>query len=322
MRPLLTLFFDTEDPYNEHADDAAKAIAEAFSAEGVRGTFCVTGEKCRKLLGRGRHDVIAALESHALGLHTNTHSIHPTTMELLESRDWEEGCRAALAAERPGLEAFERAFGRKPCCWAGAGYTWGPQITAALPELGIPSYVYSLTQEPGMRVHRFLGQFAFPIHHSVYEPNWFAADGVRQALEAVENALAHPWTGVLCGHPTRLRYTDYWDKPFYAGVTPEEYQGPPPRSAEDFDETLERLRWFVQEIGKQSRIVGLDEVLEMPWTFTPATPDEQAEAARLTTERIQRVAQLWPVHKPDLDTSLIERLTIERLDTIEIGALP
>src|SRR5258708_770577 len=145
----VSVFMDVEDPINPLADDAALDLALLFTEIGVRGSFCLTGEKCRTILARGRTDVIEAFRPHCLGLHTNTHSYHPTTMELLADAAFDEGCLFALAAESMGYRSFVEAFKRKPAFWGGAGNTWSPEITEALKRLGIPAYSYALTELPG-----------------------------------------------------------------------------------------------------------------------------------------------------------------------------
>src|SRR5690242_8915370 len=77
------LWFDTEDYLLPADDDAAKRLAELLSAREIRGTFKVVGEKARVLERRGRTDVIAALQKHAIGFHANYHSVHPTPTEYL-----------------------------------------------------------------------------------------------------------------------------------------------------------------------------------------------------------------------------------------------
>ena len=148
MKKCISLFMDVEDPINPLADDAALEVAKLFTSCGVRGSFCLTGEKCRTLAARGRTDVARALLPHALGLHTDTHSFHPTTMELLETVSYAEGCELALQSESKGFDAFRRLFGRPPCFWGGAGNTWSPEITFALGQLGVRAYAYALTAVP------------------------------------------------------------------------------------------------------------------------------------------------------------------------------
>src|SRR5215212_314239 len=77
------LWFDTEDYVDPASDDAALRIATDLSNLGVRATFKVVGEKARVLEARKRTDVIRALSRHAIGYHSNYHSIHPTPAEYL-----------------------------------------------------------------------------------------------------------------------------------------------------------------------------------------------------------------------------------------------
>src|SRR5690349_22823709 len=79
----VVLWFDTEDYIEPASDDAALRIAKDLTALGVRATFKVVGEKARVLESRGRTDVIAALSKHAIGYHSNWHSVHPTPAEYL-----------------------------------------------------------------------------------------------------------------------------------------------------------------------------------------------------------------------------------------------
>jgi len=219
----VSLFMDVEDPINPLADDAALDFPLIFSEAGVRGSFCLTGEKCRTLAARGRTDVAEAYRPHSLGLHTNTHSFHPSTMELLAELEWEEGCEAAFNSERQGFDAFQGFVGRTPEFWGGGGNTWSPEISDAMKRLGIPAYVYALTQFPNQAVHKFNGVFALPQAFSISELDWQddarARDAADRVLRAVE-ALDQAWIGLFVGHPTKFRHTDWWDIPYYGGRTP------------------------------------------------------------------------------------------------------
>src|SRR4026207_1435369 len=77
----VVLWFDTEDYIEPAADGAAWRVANDLTAEGVRATFKVVGEKARALESRGRRDVIQALSKHSIGYHSNWHSVHPAPAE-------------------------------------------------------------------------------------------------------------------------------------------------------------------------------------------------------------------------------------------------
>jgi hypothetical protein len=207
----VSVFMDVEDPINPLADDAALDIARLFMEAGVRGSFCLTGDKCRSLLERGRRDVLEAYQPHCLGLHTNGHSRHPTTMELLADVGYEEGCRLAYEDQRQGFEAFQAAFERTPAFWGGAGNTWSAEITEAIRRLGIGAYSYALTTVGHDKVHRFNGAFALPQAIAISEDTWaddaLAFAAVDKALDRVANDT-NPWLGIFVGHPTRLRHVD------------------------------------------------------------------------------------------------------------------
>src|ERR1043165_5950696 len=79
----VVLWFEREDYLEPSSDDAALRIAGDLTAEGVQATFKVVGEKARVLEKRGRRDVIQALSRHAIGYHSNWHSVHPTPAEYL-----------------------------------------------------------------------------------------------------------------------------------------------------------------------------------------------------------------------------------------------
>ena len=95
----VALWFDTEDYLDPTADDAALRIANDLTAEGVRGTFKVVGERARVLESRGRRDVIQALSRHDIGYHSNWHSVHPTPSEYLVKLGYLEGAENSSAGK-------------------------------------------------------------------------------------------------------------------------------------------------------------------------------------------------------------------------------
>ncbi|MFI5387137.1 MAG: hypothetical protein ACHQ50_13580 [Fimbriimonadales bacterium] len=324
----VSLFMDVEDPINPRADDAALDLAVLFSEAGIRGSFCLTGEKCRTLVARRRTDVIEAFRPHCLGLHTDTHSFHPTTMELLADVSFEEGCEAAFATESRGYEAFIAAFGRPPAFWGGAGNTWAPEITDALKRLGIPAYSYALTQLPDEPVHRFNGVIALPQHLSISEGDWADDDRAEVRSTHVIADVTHrlspgtrhpaPWLGIFVGHPTKLRYKEFWDSPYAAGRTP-----PGPEFVEELpEETYERsksnLRQFMDRLRPIVDIMGVDEALALPWSFRPPS-EAEASYFREHTSRNLRSATGWPIHRPGLSAELIVEKTLNLLPTLEIA---
>jgi hypothetical protein len=321
MARYLSVFFDVEDPFNELADDAAIDLTKICTSLGIRGSFCITGEKCRVLKRRGRVDVFEALAPHAMGYHTNTHSVHPTTMELLEYCGWDDGCAAIYDAERPGVDAFYEAFGRSPVCWGGAGFTWGPQVAGVLDRLEIPSYVYSRTVVPGMVPHRFVDRLAMPHHGFVLEEE--LESGAKTRLAYFRSKIqfqmtSSPWLGFFAGHPTRMRYKEFWDRCYHGGVNPTRIEPVTPKSPELYQRCLANLKWILGKLAKEYTIIGIDEAVSMAWQFEPLPASQLCIAEEKTIQRLER-ARKWPVHKPDLNIDSIKRETLLRLPLTQIA---
>src|SRR5579862_1268267 len=87
----VVLWFDTEDYLSPADDDASLHLARFLTAEGIRATFKIVGEKARVLERRGRTDTIEALKKHEIGFHSNYHSPHPTPSQYLSGLGWDEG---------------------------------------------------------------------------------------------------------------------------------------------------------------------------------------------------------------------------------------
>src|SRR5690242_5863181 len=252
-----TLLMDVEDLITPESDDAARTCCEILSQENVAATICVVGEKARLLEQRGRGDVIAALDQHDIGVHTHLHSVHPTVLEYLEGKGWEDGIEEAIQREEPRVRAIQRVFGVTPSCWGGPGNTWGPQINAALAKLGVPAVVYAHTASPDDNPHRFAGQLAYPESRS-FNDEWYA-DETR--TRTCVTRLCHDlradarqgvlWRQVFLGHPTRLLHEEFWDGPnFSAGANPPLTSCVSPRrkSAIDYDRVLVNFRRVVRAL--------------------------------------------------------------------------
>jgi hypothetical protein len=314
---LVSVFMDVEDPVNPLADDAALDFATIFAEAGIRGSFCVTGDKCRTLLHRGRRDVIGALSEHCLGLHTDTHSVHPTTMELLEDLEYLAGCEAAAAVESKGASAFQEAFNRRPAFWGGAGNTWSPEIPEALNKIGIPAYAYALTELPDKQLHSFNGSLALPQNVSVSEDSLTGGpDAIQATLDKIE-CVAAPWAGVFVGHPTRYRFPDYWDYSYYHGRNPAEPCILEPVDNERYEQSKQRMRELVTWIARRFKVVSVDELVEMPMKFRSPTPEESAYFRVATSTNINGAAR-WPIHRPGLDPANIVSKTMALTETLKV----
>ncbi len=135
------LWFDTEDYLLPASDDAALHLADFLTAEGIRATFKVVGEKARTLERRKRDDVIAALKKHEIGFHSNWHSVQPSPAMYLSQLGWDEGVREFDRREGPGRADVERIFGQAPTCYGQPGSSWGPQSYGAMSKWGMEVYL-------------------------------------------------------------------------------------------------------------------------------------------------------------------------------------
>lgn len=131
--------FDTEDFEND-TDDAILYWTGLMGKYGIKGCFCIVGEKARTLLDRNRRDAIQALSKHEIDYHSNYHSVHPTHAEVLENTDWPDGVDRIIQQEMGGLLDVERIFGSRPIAYCKPGSSWGPQVVHAMRLMGLPVF--------------------------------------------------------------------------------------------------------------------------------------------------------------------------------------
>jgi len=145
-----TLKFDTEDIYyppEYRIDDIPGWLAEIMTDVGVRGTFCVFGEKARTLKQRGRTDVLEALARHDLASHQQG-NCRPLIPEILEDAGWADGVQAMRKYEDQVAADFRDAFGTDPVGLSRHNIYWAPQHVAVGGERGI-AYMSGLLGSPG-----------------------------------------------------------------------------------------------------------------------------------------------------------------------------
>ena len=297
----ITLLFDAEDLVDPRSDDATLRIAQIFAEEGAPSTFMVVGEKARLWEQRDRRDIVAALQPHDIGLHTNRHSIHPTVAEYLEGKSWDRGIEEVLAQERPGVQDLLRIFGRMPSCWGRGGSTWGPQVAPALRLMNVPAMMYSFTHlgEPRHRLHYFCGVLSYYWDFGGFD----AAFSDDQAFEAAwSEAVEHigqcvldgvEWLGLFVCHPTTVRATVFWDRlNFYQCVNtpPEQWRLPEYRSDAEWEVAQRNLRRLASQVGRIPGVTirtvhAVNQLATKPPTMVPV--DElarMAQAAALSQE--------------------------------------
>jgi hypothetical protein len=257
----VVLWFDTEDYIEPASDDAALRIANDLSAEGVRATFKVVGEKARVLEKRGRRDVIQALSRHAIGYHSNWHSVHPTPAEYLLHLGYLEGAEEFERREGPGVADVKRIFGKQPVCYGQPGNSWGPQSNLALRRLGIPVYLDE-GQQVGVNEQPFWYGgllYVFQMGRNQFRAQLNVGAEDPAAYQRFDETAAHLASGnggviSIYYHPNEFVTTEFWDGVNFArGANPDRdaWVKPRRRTTEDSERCYGVLRSFVHHMRTQ-----------------------------------------------------------------------
>jgi hypothetical protein len=230
------LWFDTEDYLLPASDDAALRVADFLTAQGIRGTFKVVGEKARTLERRKRTDVIAALKKHEIGFHANYHSVHPTPAEYLATLGWDEGVAEFDRREGPGRADVERIFGVAPTCYGQPGSSWGSQSYGAMRKWGMPVYL-----DAGRHVDLNAGPCYYAGILNLYRLEHTIRADLKDAklLDKAKERFVEARTKLLAQgggvvstvyHPCEFAHKKFWDGVnFEKGANPprDEWKAPP-----------------------------------------------------------------------------------------------
>jgi hypothetical protein len=277
----VVLWFDTEDYIEPKADDAVLQLATDLTGLNVRATFKVVGERARVLELRHRTDVIRALSRHAIGFHSNWHSIHPAPAEYLRRFGYLEGAAEFERREEPGVADIQRIFGVKPVCYGQPGSSWGPQSNLALRNMGIPVYLdegeqVGLNEQPfwygGMLYVFHMGQNNFRAELNVGEED----TGANKLFDQAVSRLSSGNGGVISiyYHPTEFVTTEFWDAVNFAhGAMParENWRRPQLRTPQDVQRCFHVFHAFVQHM-KQTPGVSFVTAQDLPQLYADATP--------------------------------------------------
>ena len=257
----VTLWFDTEDYILPQSDDAAKRLADTLTNLGVKATFKMVGEKARVLEQRGRKDVIAALQKHDIGYHTDWHSRPPTVSEYLQNSDWGDGVAEFLRREKSGATDVKRIFGATPVCYGQPGGAWAPQAYPALRALGIRMYLdeadhVGLDDQPfyygGMLNVFNLGSAVTRMELNGPENLARARDQFRKACETIR--ARGGGTISIYYHPCEFVHAQFWDAAnFSHGNNPprSEWKLPPTKPADQVEKGFSDFEQYIRSIRDQ-----------------------------------------------------------------------
>lgn len=286
----VVLWFDTEDYVDPAADEAVLRIATDLTDSQVRATFKVVGEKARVLEARGRTDVIRALAHHAIGYHSNFHSIQPVQALYLRRMGMLEGAEEFQRRELPGVLDIRRIFGVTPICYGQPGSSWAPQTHTALRHLGIPVYL-----DDGVQVGLNEQPFWYGGLLNVYHMGSYSIrpdldhegenEGIYRHLAEAANHLSGSGGGVISTyfHPTEFANTEFWDAVnFREGAVRERgaWQNPHPRTHEESERCYRILKNYVDTVKKlpDAHFVTAQDLLQLYRGPIPPKIDRQTAA--------------------------------------------
>jgi hypothetical protein len=235
-------------------------LADIMTEEGVTGTFFVIGEKARSLEERGRKDVIQAMARHDIGSHTDLGSIHPTISEMLENAGWDEGVAQMHRQETRGFKELERIFCKTATTLGRHGGSYGPQLVAALAELGA-GFVYSPLRLPGHNAVWFCNTLNFYGSYGGFDDAYYRDDLFDPLLEDLEQRFPRDIQDVdvltfFACHPCKIRTIQFWDFNYYKGANPgpELWKMPELRPAESMKTARANFRRLMQFLKKRQDI--------------------------------------------------------------------
>ncbi len=254
----VAFWFDTEDFILPQADDAAKRLAEMFTARGVQATFKIVGEKARVLEERGRDDVILALGKNDIAYHSTYHSVHPTPSEYCRDLGWHEGVSEFIRREGAGLDTVRRVFGVNASCYGQPGGSWTPQSYGALHAFQIPLYLDETSHvNVNNRPFWYCGVLnILRLGDCVMRTGW-TDEEVKDAcarFDRVQEKLVREGGGIVSiyYHPCEFVHEQFWDGVnFSRGVNPprSEWKQPPMKSPEKQEQAFRAFEAFLDHIA-------------------------------------------------------------------------
>lgn len=252
----VVLWFDTEDYLSPHDDDASLHLANFLTAEGIKATFKIVGEKARVMERTGRTDTIAALKKHEIGFHSNYHSPHPTPSQYMSGLGWDEGVAEFKRREGPGVEDLRRIFGVNPTCYGQPGSSWGPQAFGAMKDWGMKAYM-DAGSHLGVdgKPHYFSGLLTMYklTHHprTALGGEQDLAKG-KEAFQKAYDQLLKEGGGIISiyYHPCEWIHKQFWDSIFKDGVNParEDWRMPPQKTPEETKVAYETFEAWIHYI--------------------------------------------------------------------------
>jgi len=310
MKSVYVAFqFDTEDFITPETDDVLLELTNILDQFGVKGSFCIVGEKVRTLKRRGRSDVLESLKRHDIAYQSNLHSVHPVISEYLKDKEWEEGVKEVKKREGSGLELLKKVFGMNPSAFIQPGGSWAPETPYALKKMGVPVYVDGIFQDSPVW---FCGSLCFRAAMSFPENSTFAdLDMLKSRFDEIYNSKINGGLITIVMHPCKFVTEQFWDAVnfAYGRNRPMGKLVPAPlRDKEKIKESLQVFQMFLSFILEHPnvKVVPFRKVAEL---------FREPEERELTLDQIFTLAKEGSIHN---DWQIIDGISISPAEMLRL----
>ena len=284
--------FDTEDFVNQNAADGILRVIEVLEEYGVRGVFVIVGKFAEALRKWGRMDIIAALSRHEIGIHSLSHSLHPTINEYTDHVDYSLCLRRFREKEGECLRILKETFGKEhiyAACGPGSSVSYVMQY--GYTEMGVPLHLgagsYYGDTKAG-RPTKYANAIQIPTAYGLDTLETYTKADIDKMLDDAASRYDHL---CFCHHPAMNLLKVFYDKLNFDGKnTPEEKWVLSPEKTED-----EKAAWLANFRYLVSRVCNDDR-------FATTTGEEVVKT--YYTERRVIDAKVLRAIKPQIDDAL------------------
>jgi hypothetical protein len=261
----VSLCFDVEDytsPPEAGMDEIPKWNAEIMTEEGVRGSFLVIGGKARSLRQRERHDVIAAMRKHEIGVHTMFGSEHPTMTEAMAPLEFRDAVQLGIEREGACYRDLKEIFQVEPGSFSSHGASQVPAMHYVAGKIFDRPWLYSFVPT---------GTDGFCWYANCFQLRWSGlriAESAYSNPKAVDETLArwdrqieemaakgYKWSNLFMAHPLMIRCKQFNDAiNFPDGRNRIPWRTPELRTMEEMKIAQEQFRRVIKYIAKHPKL--------------------------------------------------------------------
>ena len=192
-------------------------------------------------------EAIPAIQANHL-IPNQTRAYRNADNKLTENAGWDEGIAQMHNQESRGFEELTRIFGKPVSTLGRHGGSYGPQLVAALANMGA-GFVYSPVRLPGHNAVWFCNTLNFYGSYGGFDDNYYRDDLFDPMLENLGQRFpadihdVDVLTFFAC-HPCKIRTVQFWDLNYYKGANPgpELWKMPELRPAETMETARKNFR--------------------------------------------------------------------------------